>query len=143
MSPKFRSIEDLRRELRKREAELGKLVARRGKVVAKLEGLDRKIALLGGEALGTVVKIHKGRAGKLPTVAKKTGRKRSDKPLLEYVKQVLAGVDDGMRVKDVMKAVTKAGYKSISKDFYTIVASALRDAKVFENLRRGVYKLKA
>ena len=141
MSPKLRSIEDLRRELRKRETELAKLVARRAKVAAKLEKLDRQIALLGGEALGTVVNIHKGRAGK--AVAAKPGRKRSGKPLLEYIKQVLVGVDDGMRVKNVMKAVTKAGYKSISKDFYTIVASALRDAKVFENLSRGVYKLKA
>lgn len=139
MSPKIRSIEDLRRELKKREAEIDKLLARRVKLAAKLETLDRKIVLLGGEVSAAPAKSRRGR----PPKAGKRGRKRSGKPLLEYVKQVLADAADGMRVKDVMAAVTKAGYKSASKDFYTIVASALRDPKVFVNVSRGVYKLKA
>jgi hypothetical protein len=45
-----------------------------------------------------------------------------------------------MRVKNVMAAVKKAGYKSLSKDFYGIVAATLRDDKRFVKISRGVYK---
>jgi len=44
-----------------------------------------------------------------------------------------------MRVKEVVPAVKKAGYKTRSKDFYGIVATALREDKRFKRLGRGVY----
>ena len=39
-------------------------------------------------------------------------------------------------------AVQKAGYKTNSKDFYGVVATAVREGG-FEKLSRGVYKLGA
>ena len=63
------------------------------------------------------------------------------KPLIEYIKDVLAKAKDGMRVKDAMAAVQKAGYKTHSRDFYGLVATALRDGP-FLKVSRGVYRLK-
>ena len=47
-----------------------------------------------------------------------------------------------MRAKDIAQAVVKAGYRSTSRNFYPIVAAALRDKKLFRRVRRGVYTLK-
>ena len=52
----------------------------------------------------------------------------------------LGKASDGMRVKEVVGAVKKAGYKSLSKDFYGIVATTLRNKK-FKRIKRGLYKL--
>ena len=60
---------------------------------------------------------------------------------VEFIVDVLKKAGQGMRVKDVMAAVTEAGYVSSSKDFYGIVAAALRDDKRFRKLSRGVYTL--
>ena len=78
--------------------------------------------------------------------AKKTvrrARKRATgKPLTEYIREVLAQAAAPMRVRDIMTAVSKAGYRSASKDFYNIVAATVRDPKSFQRIKRGVYKLK-
>jgi len=141
--PIVKSIEQLRRELAKKEQVLNKLQMRRDKLQAKLEGVDKLIA----QMLGQAVKGRRGgRRAAAATVSKKApvARKaqgRGGKALVDYVKQVLANKDDGMRVRDIMTAVKKAGYKSISKDFYTIVAATVRAPKTFTKLARGVYKL--
>ena len=46
-----------------------------------------------------------------------------------------------MRAKEIVPAVRKAGYETFSKDFYGIVATALRDKKTFKRVSRGVYTL--
>ena len=68
-------------------------------------------------------------------------KKAEGKPLIGYVQDVLAKAKDGMRVKEVMAAVQQAGYKSAAKDFYGIVATAIREGG-FEKVSRGIYRLK-
>jgi hypothetical protein len=142
------SIQELRRQLAARKAQLTKALAERKKLAARLAALDRDIAALGGKApsrrgrKGPKAK-PKARAGKKKgkAAAKKTVRKRATgRPLVEYIVDVLANAKDGMRIKNVMAAVKKAGYKSLSKDFYGIVAATLRDDKRFAKVSRGVYK---
>jgi len=151
MSPRIRSIQTLRSELAEKERRLAWLLAQRKKVVAKL---DREIAALGGEAPGVAgtrgpkrrgrarAVVHAGRAG-LGFRKGDLKRRRRDggKPLIHYMKLVLGQAPKGMRAKDVMMAVQSAGYRSNSKDFYGIVAAALRDNKCFKRVRRGVYRL--
>lgn len=149
---KVKSIEALRRELQKKESSLSKLQGRRNRIAAKLESLDRQIAgLLGearrgrgaGKAVAAVAVEAKAPKAAKAARGKRGGRRRSrsEKPLLEYIKEVLSESGDGMRVLEITSAVKKAGYKSASKDFYGIVATAVRDAKNFKKLGRGVYKL--
>lgn len=136
--PRVTSIQELRREIQKREVMLGKLQAKRQKLVVRLSALDRRIAAISGE---TVAGVSRGKPG--PKPGRKPGsrrRGRRGKPLIDFAKQVLEG-SSGMRVKDVAQAVKAAGYKTGSKDFYTIVATLLRDKRNFKKLKRGVYRL--
>ena len=141
MAPRVKSIEDLRRELRVKEARVGRLESRRQKLLGRLLRMDREIAALGGAALSAGNGRRRGRKPK--AVMGRPGRRRraTGKPLTEYLREVLAKRPDGMRAKDIMPAVRKAGYKSHSKDFYGIVAATLRDEDNFKRISRGVYKL--
>ena len=143
MAPRVKSIEDLRRELQARENQLGKLEARRQKLLKRLGRVDREIAAAGGEAR-TGNGRRRGRPPGKPGKPGRPGRRRraTGTPLPQYIQQVLAKCSEGMRAKDIAAAVTKAGYKSHSKDFYGIVAATLRDESAFKRVSRGVYKLK-
>ena len=156
--PRTRSIAELQKELAAKESQLAKLQAQRKKLIASLEAVDRQISSL---ASGVVAgpnrrrkarkKVAKKAARKGRKVARKVVRKaakkakraagRTDKSLVEFIRQILAKAGDGMRAKDITAAVLKAGYPTKSKDFYGIVAATLRDKKNFSRLGRGVYKL--
>ncbi|HUS92077.1 MAG TPA: hypothetical protein VM695_09515 [Phycisphaerae bacterium] len=141
------SIKELRRELAAREKQVNGLLARRGKLAASLADVDARIAALGG---GTPA-ARRGRPkaagkGRPKAAATGNGRKRArrratGKPLADYVVDVLTKAGKPLRVKDAMAAVTKAGYQSASKDFYGIVAAALRDDSRIKKISRGVYTL--
>lgn len=139
--PKTMTIAKLKREIAARERQVERLLAQRGKVAKQLADVDRQIEALGGE-----VPAAKKRPGRKPSkgAAKPRTRRlpKNVKSLPEYVRDVLAGAKDGMRVKEVEAAVRKAGYKTFSKDFYGSVATALREGP-FQKVSRGVYKLKA
>lgn len=141
MPPRTRTIAELRRELRAKERALGRLVSRRKILAAHLAALDRRIASLNGAALS----VGAGAGGKRARRRRGRGRRRraTGKPLVSYIQAVLGKAKGGLRAKDVMKAVVKAGYPTCSKDFYGIVAAALRDTSKFKRLKRGVYTLAA
>jgi len=138
MPRRIKSIQELRQELKNRQKQLKKAQARRKKLAARLKALDDEIAVLSGASGG-------GNGRRKPVRKKarrRPGPKRATgKPLVEYLRKVLANTREGMRAKDIVVAVRKAGYKTYSKDFYGIVAAALRDAKDFKRVKRGVYKL--
>ena len=157
MPAKFRTIRELQRELQARRQQLKGALAQRKKLLASLKALDAEIAKLSGDSgaagprrkkaatRGAKAKVKAKAKAKGKAKAKAAGRPRKrarGRPLVEYVQKALAKSEEGMRVKDVMAAVTKGGYASGSKDFYGIVATALRDENKFQRVRRGVYKLK-
>jgi hypothetical protein len=135
--PKTKSIRELRRELKVKERVLGKIQVRRAKFQAKLEALDRKIALLNGGA-----KVGRGRAVKSAPVARRTRKHPGGgKSLPDTIHEVLGAAPKGLRVKEITQGVLDAGYKTASKKFYGLVASAVRDPKKFKKVRHGVYRL--
>ncbi len=82
--------------------------------------------------------LRRGRkAGKTTRQA----RRATGKPLVEYLRKALGKASKGMRPVDIARSVREAGYKTYSKDFYGIVAAALRDKKNFKRMKRGVYAL--
>lgn len=159
--PRIKKIGELRQELAAKEKQLGKLVAQRKKLASTLESIDRVIALLGGDVPPTrrrrgrppgrpkVAKkrVKRGRKplkrGRKPKMVKKVkrGRRATGEPLADYLKKVLSTAKEPMRAKEIVPAVRKAGYKTFSKDFYGIVATALRDKKTFKRVSRGIYTL--
>jgi hypothetical protein len=135
-----KTIAELRRELKVKKVRLAKLQSSRAKVSKRLGKLDHQIAVL----LGDERKLRGRRKKKARRrVAKKAKRRRraTGKPLGQYISKALAGSEKGMRVKDIQQAVVKAGYRSASKNFYSIVAAALADESKFQRVGRGLYKL--
>lgn len=136
MPPKAKTIDELQKELETKLERLDELKSRRDEI-------DREIAdLMGmGRSRKKTRKTTK-KTTKKTSKAKRSRRGRGGKPLVEYIKDVLRKHPKGMRVKEIEKAVRKAGYKTSSKDFYGIIASTVRDPKHFQKISRGVYKAK-
>ena len=149
MPARTRTIRQLQRELNAKKRGLVALRRRRSKAAARLAAIEKEIAVLTGAGAGPKVGRKKKVARKRGRPArkkraKKVARKRrraTGKPLVAYMRQVLAKAPRGMRARDIAAAVTKAGYKSFSKDFYAVVAKTLLDRKLFQRVSRGVYKL--
>lgn len=135
--PKGLTINELRRQLAAKERHLARILDRRKKLLVRLEAVDEEIAALGVKV--PVAKRKKRRKAAKKVVGRKRGRR--GKPLAAYIARALKGAEEGMRVKDIMAAVTKAGYETKSKDFYGIVAAAVREDGGIKKLRRGVYAL--
>ena len=128
------TIEQLRAEIARRKTGLPMLQKRRAKLLMAIGKLDRQIAALGGQAERPAKPV--GRPTKAPKPAVSSG-----KSLVQSIKDVLGGSKVGMRVKDIVVAVQKAGYKTAAKDFYGLVAVAVR-GDGFKKLGWGVYKVK-
>ena len=114
--PRVKTIRELRKEIAVKEARLLKLHTRRKKLTANLKALDKEIISLTGSVAATKPSRSRkaGKRGRRARKAvKKTARKApkraTGKPLMEYLKQLLAKAKKGMRVKDVASAVVKAG----------------------------------
>jgi hypothetical protein len=140
MAPRIKSISQLRKELAAKERELGKLRSRRSKLAGRLDSIDKKIAALGGTSGGAAV--ARKRISRVGRGVRRGRRPKGEAPLVEYIKRVLAKEPKGIRIKNIVKGVLSAGYKTGSKDFYGIVAPTLRDMPEVKKVSRGVYKLK-
>ena len=127
------SLEDLKKELRRRQAALPGLIARR-------DALNRKIAEL--EALGQVAPASatrkKAPARRAPA---KVRRARNKLPLAQLLADLLEA-KPGQSVKELTKGALSAGYKSKSKDFKALVTQALYHDKRFRRVGRGRFALK-
>ena len=134
--PRIKTIEELTRELAAKQKKVGRLQKKKDALLTKVEAIDRRIGLLTGAAVKTRGPAKNGRKTR-------RGRGPGGKGLASYLQQVLAKASTaGLRAKEIAQAVANAGYKSASKNFYGIVAAALRDKNKFRRLRRGVYSLK-
>lgn len=123
------TVADLHRELRKRERSQGRIVkslmSKREKLAAKLAELDSEIARHGGS-------VRSGRRG--------GSRPRNDTNLADALLAVLTGATMG--VTEVAEAVKKAGYKTSSPNFRTIVNQTLINSGKFKRVGRGLYTSK-
>jgi hypothetical protein len=119
------SVADLRRELRRRERDVGVLMRQRERALERVKMLDAQIADLGGSVNGG---LH---------VRK---RPKNDMNLVDSLRKVLDGKT--MSVTDVSEAVQKAGYQTTSPSFRTIVNQTLINSGKFKRVERGKYTAK-
>jgi len=149
------STSELQRELNKRKAKLQSLVNRRNTIAAQLANLESEINALGGlaKASKNQGKVTRGRRRGRRATSKvrrvKAGgrsvrfrgartRAANSMTLTEALKKVLKGKTMG--VTEVAKAVQKAGYKTNSNNFRTIVNQTLiKNPKMFKKPARGQY----
>ena len=127
------SVEELRKEISRRQKALPALVAKR-------DALNCQIAEL--EALGAV-KPAAARLGRKP--GRKPGRRamRAARPgsLRGALAEALASKKK-LSVAEMVAAVRAAGYKSQSKFFPKVVGMTLAKDKRFKRISRGVYALR-
>jgi len=119
------SIAQLEKLLGNRRSKLAALDRQRSKLVKRLEGLDAKIAALGGSARS------------------RGGRVRNKVSLNESILAVLKRKGGPMTVGDIVSAVLAGGYATHSANFRGIVNQSLIKDKRFANSgTRGSYQLR-
>jgi hypothetical protein len=122
------NIADIERFLSDRKRQLDKLKKKRAKAQAKVDAIDAEIAKIGGGSSGG------GRGA--------GSRARNDRPLPDYIEDVLAKSSKPMRVGDIEVGVKALGYKSNAASFKNIVNQQLiKDRKRFKAVDRGLYAL--
>lgn len=121
------SVRALHSELRKRESRLGALQRRRRTILGGLSRIESKIRALGGDVEGGA--LAGGRA-----------RARNDASLGDYLLKVLQGKT--LSVSEAMAAVQRAGYRTTSNHFRTMVTIALGKTKGIKRVSRGQYTAK-
>jgi hypothetical protein len=129
-------------EMERRRGMLGSLLSRRGNIERELESVSSEIADLesiGGNGQPT---RHRGRGR--PKRSTKTrgavrrGRGGNEQSLAGRLHGLLRGRT--MSVPEMAAAVKKAGHKSKSKNFNTVVGLALLShKKLFRRVSRGQY----
>lgn len=120
------TLEDLRREFERRRRSSGKLLKKRQKLSAQLEEIDAQLAMLD---------VSTGGPSRSGGVRK---RPQNTMGLVPFLVKVLT--NKTMGVTEVSMAVQRAGYKTTSPNFRTIVNQALiKHTDKFKKLGRGKY----
>ena len=117
------SLSDLERMIRGRQRELSKLHKRRANIQRKLDGLDGKIAAIGGRCPARVAR-------------------RNGMNLPDTIAQVLARARGPMSIGEIAERSLAGGYRTNSGNFRAVVNVALAKDKRFVSAGRGVYRLK-
>lgn len=123
------STETLKRELKRRQAEFGRLVSRRDRVAAQLAELEAELMELGGA--GGYGATARGGVRRRP---------RNETNLADALVKVLTG--STMGVTEVAEAVQAAGYRTSAANFRTIVNQTLLRDKRIKKVSRGRYTAK-
>jgi len=142
------STVDLRKELDRRQSQVGALMARRTRLAAELAALDAELDAFGETAL-VAAPVTRG-PGRPPGRTAKPDRKirkanrgaktraENSMTLTASLQKVLKGKTMG--VTEVSGAVQKAGYKTNAENFRTIVNQTLiKNPKMFKKVSRGQY----
>lgn len=124
------SIPQMLAEIRRRRQTLTKLVSRRRKLARQLAAIDQAIARSGGLL----------KSGSAPASA--SGRRPRNKLTLADAMRQVMSTSKPLSVSQIAAAVTKAGYKSVSKTFKTIIFQTLGRDKRFKKHARGQYVLR-
>lgn len=151
------SFADLQNELRRRQEQVQSLMTARERLASELQELEQLITSVGGSdmSLGIVAPVRRRGPGRPPgsgkaaksmaAAAPRHGRRgprgRNTANLVDSLASVLRGKTMG--VSEVSQAVQRAGYKTTSPNFRTIVNQALiTNTDKFKKVARGQYTAK-
>lgn len=143
----------LQEEIERRQSVVQELEAKQARLLEEAEEIGQQIAMyaVGGSSArsngrrsatrGTNSRARRASSG--PAAASRTGsrkRPRNDMNLVEALAKLLKGRT--MSVTDMTAAVQKAGYKTTSPNFRTIVNQTLLKSDRFKKVARGQYTAK-
>lgn len=132
------SAGELHAELQRRSRDLKTLESRRAALMEKIDAIDSEIAAING-ALG-VAPPRARRATGRATSGGGRRRPRNENSLEVALASTLKGKTMG--VSEVADAVQKAGYKTTSPNFRTIVNQTLIKSDLIKKTGRGQYTAK-
>ena len=130
------SLEDLRRELERRQKGLEALLARRAKVAQELATLDAQIR--GMQAADRPV--ARPRAGLAAQPAKLALPRQKNSISLPDAVALEAEVGEVVTPPETARKVLASGYQTTSKTFTAMVTNALSNDKRFKRVGRGRYE---
>lgn len=153
------TVAELEQLLDSRRSELATLKEKREALANQIADLDEQIAAATGTGGGRkkVKRVKRKKSAKRAAkkAVRKTARKvkktrpttrrkraKNSAPLSTFVEQALAGNKKGLTVQQIVDAVKKAGYKSKSANFNTVVYQQLYHSKKIKKAGRGMYALK-
>ncbi len=131
------TVDQIQREVSKRHQRLAK---KRDALLADLEEVEAELDSIA--AMTDQPSPKRGRRSG-PSRTGPRRRPKNDKPLPEVLHQVLQGKT--LSVGEAVEAVQKAGYKTSSNNFRTIVNQQLiadKNKKLFKKVARGQYTAK-
>jgi hypothetical protein len=145
------TLSELQREVARRASQVDDLIGERDELRARLEELDEQIEMLSSISGGGAAPARRGRPpkqrgrpagrrGRPPASGRKRAtrkRPRNDASLAEAMATLLQGKTMG--VTEIASAVQKAGYKTNSENFRTIVNQTLIKDDRFKKVSRGQY----
>lgn len=125
------SIDDMLKEIKRRNRLIAKLNRSRATLLAKVAEIDEAIKANGGE-IKNMGKTRKAPAGV---------RQRNQEALPDVIASVLSK-ETPLNASQIEEAVIAKGYRSSSTAFKTIIFQALAKDKRFKKAARGQYVLK-
>ena len=124
------SLSELKAEIRRRERQLAMLHRKRDRLLAELESLEQEIATQAARTVSAARAQH--------MAADQRKRPKNTVILVEALKRVLK--NQTLSVSDAAGAVQRAGYRTSSENFRTIVNQTLiGNRKRFKKISRGMY----
>lgn len=132
------SIQSLQAEIERRRNKSGAMHRMRDRMLRRLAKIEAKILAAGGELVSAVSGRRGSAGGGAGGSRRGRGRAKNAQTLVEVLQRVLRGKT--LSVTDAAAAVQRAGYRSKSKTFRTIVNQALiKRRDMFKNVSRGQY----
>lgn len=119
--------DDLAAELKRRNKTVKTLERKRDKLAQQLADIDAEIIALGGDGVASRAGVRR--------------RPRNEMNLEESLIKLLK--NKTMSVTDTAENVQKAGYRTTSPNFRTIVNQTLINSPAFKRVSRGKYTVKA
>ena len=121
------SVNELQKELTRREQAARGLLRRRATLAKRLELLDAKLAEMGMTSGGPI--------------GARTKRAKNAMSLVEALHKILTGKEMG--IPQIIPSLATVGYRSESPNLRTMVNVALLKKSHFKRVARGVYTAKA
>jgi len=134
------SVSELQAEISRRKKRVHTLVRKRNRLVQQLQQLDSEIEAEGGAEFVRMAPVGSGRKRGRPVGSGGGRRPRNEANLADSMESVLTGKTMG--VTELSEAVQKAGYRTMSPNFRTIVNQTLIKDKRFKRVERGLYTVK-
>lgn len=123
------TTQEMLAEIKRRQGSTAKLNKKREALLVKIAEIEQAIKAEGGEIKHMAIRT-------------KTGKREKNEMNLPDTMAKVMSKDKAMSVSQIEEAVTKAGYKTTSSTFKTIIFQALGKDKRFKKVERGQYCLK-